>query len=175
MRIPMAVCLVFIAGCSSISVRTDYDRAFDFSSYETFGWLPKSEMPAGDPAVRSGFVGKRIVGSVEAELEAKGYRRDARPDFLLSWFVVVRERTQVVERGHSYGRRRYGGYREIDVRTQQVGSLVLDVIDAGQKELVWRGTASAVVGDPEGSEERIREAVGKLLAGFPPGRVTDEP
>ena len=40
------------AGCSSISVRSDYDRDADFNTYQTFGWLPQ---PTSSISLRSTF------------------------------------------------------------------------------------------------------------------------
>ena len=35
----LAAALVALAGCSSVTVRRDYDPAADFSSLKTFAWL----------------------------------------------------------------------------------------------------------------------------------------
>jgi len=59
----------------------------------------------------------------------------------------------------------------IDVYQYEEGSLVLDVIDPAQSELVWRGTASKAIDrswTPEERETEVREAVRALLAEFPP-------
>ena len=53
----------------------------------------------------------------------------------------------------------------------QVGTLILDVVLAHDRQLIWRGSASDEVYpdlSPEAREKRIRSAVEKILAPFPP-------
>ncbi len=60
---------------------------------------------------------------------------------------------------------------ETYVREYEEGSLILDVVDAKAKQLVWRGTAEAELSDnPSASDtrQRIDEAVGQVLSRFPP-------
>jgi hypothetical protein len=54
-----------------------------------------------------------------------------------------------------------------------VGTLVVDLVDAGNKELVWRGTATTPIDKTASVEKReaaVQEAVEKLFAAFPPRR-----
>ncbi len=46
---------------------------------------------------------------------------------------------------------------------------MLDVIDAGQKTLVWRGAVHVPLGPTGPDEEDVREAVTALLAAYPAG------
>ena len=53
-----------------------------------------------------------------------------------------------------------------------VGTLIIDLVDAGKKQLVWRGTASKTLepdASPETKEKNINEAVQKMFANYPPG------
>ena len=54
-----------------------------------------------------------------------------------------------------------------------VGTLVIAGFEAGNKELVWEGSASSAAIDsatsPEQSKNLINEAVQKILKDFPPG------
>ena len=55
------------------------------------------------------------------------------------------------------------------VRQYDVGTVVLDMWDAGQKRLVWRGTASDTVSDdPQKTTEKIHTAVERLFENYPP-------
>jgi len=50
-----------------------------------------------------------------------------------------------------------------------VGNLVVDIVDGATKKAVWRGEASAMVGEkPEKNTEKINKAVAKLFKNFPP-------
>ena len=51
-------------------------------------------------------------------------------------------------------------------------TLVLDVVDAATRRLVWRGSAQAEVSTdftPADRDETLENAVVKMFAGFPPG------
>ena len=51
------------------------------------------------------------------------------------------------------------------------GTLLIDIIDAGARELAWRGTAEAEVhneASPEQRQQRLNEAITKILDRFPP-------
>ena len=53
-----------------------------------------------------------------------------------------------------------------------MGTLIIDVFDAAERELVWRGSGEGRVNQarsPEDRQERIDDAVRKILRDFPPG------
>jgi len=57
------------------------------------------------------------------------------------------------------------------VREYEEGTLVLDVVNGSEKDLIWRGTAKKTVDQnatPDKITKTINEAVKKLLKGFPP-------
>ena len=61
----------------------------------------------------------------------------------------------------------YGGSVSVNQYTE--GTLVVDLIDAQQKQLVWRGWATAAVDpNPSNAEERINTVVKRILAQYPP-------
>ncbi len=117
---------------------------------------------------------QRVGAAVEAQLKAKGYvPAEGAPDFLVATYVGQLSRIQVTDWGYGYGPRAawYGG--GVDVYQYEEGSLIVDIVDARSKRLVWRGTATAIVdpgATPEERTERIQEAVAKVFKDFPPPR-----
>lgn len=64
-----------------------------------------------------------------------------------------------------------GGGPRTYVREYEVGTLILDGVDAREQRLVWRGTAQAELHrdlSPDALQKKINDAVHKLLARFPP-------
>ena len=58
----------------------------------------------------------------------------------------------------------------MDVIHYQVGTLVVDLVDADSGRLVWRGTATdTIVHSQEKKAKKIRKAAVKLFKKFPPG------
>ena len=162
---------VFATGCSTVRTTYDYDPDADFSSLKTFDWLPVSpESQFDDLTVR------RIKNAVNRELGAKGYEIvPEKPDFFVAIYLGKAAQREIVDWGYSRDRfgPHYGAYgsRRIDVYEYEEGTLTLDVLDSADKQVLWRGQATAVIdpyASPEDRTKRINEAVAQLLTGFPP-------
>lgn len=177
--------ILLFGGCSSITIRTDYDPHQDFSGLHTFGWASQTQAPTGNIKLDNPFLDKRIRDAVENQLIAKGYAKDTaqNPDFLLRYLVTIQDKTDVQTIDTFYGGFTpvwYGGRTyyttgiwvpQTVVYNYEEGTLVLDILDAKADKLIWRGSAAAEVSDdgtPEQKKAKVENAVGKLLAQFPP-------
>ncbi len=157
------------AGCSTIRVETDYDRGADFSSLRTYAWVKhvkaSDSRMMNDPLIRS-----HITGSVESELAEMGYRKAAGrdPDFLVAYHIGSRRKIDVDHYYYGYGR--WGRFRghDVSVHRYREGTIVLDIVDARTKQLIWRGWARSVLHGREDAAEDIRASVRKILERFPP-------
>ena len=170
--------VLLLAGCSTISVVSDYDREFDFSKLETYRWPEKDEgIRKSDVLVNNPLMYKRVQSAVDKRLQARGYRleKGKKADFIVHAHAgVKRVRSYYPRVGIGFGYRYwpwwgpYGGYTYVS--TYEEGSLVLDIISAGDKELAWRGVATGVVRSyrsPEAMQRDIDKAVDKILVNFP--------
>jgi hypothetical protein len=172
-----------LVGCSSISVNHSYDPAADFSRLKSFGWMTGQEAGRDDELTL-----KNVRYSLRKQLAEKGVAEDeGSPDFLIAIHGGREKKVDVQQWGYAYADRVYYGspyvggpgyryaapptridYRRgTDVYEYEVGTLVLDFVAPDTKELIWRGTATAVVDDPV-SPEKIDQAVSDLLENFPP-------
>ena len=161
-------CLLFF-NCSTISVQHDYDTHFDYGTLKTFAWLPPSQKAKNKRA----FLTKRVELATNNELQAKGYSIDTRqPDFLIAMHSGTKDRVEVTNYGYAYpGRWGYWGGRRVDVYHYKEGTIILDIIDARSKELIWRGSATGDVNfntTPEQRDQEVAKAVAKILQKFPP-------
>ncbi len=186
------LCVAASLGCSSISVKTDWDPEVDFSQFETWGFGPK-HMPE-DPEqqiVNDDLINQRIRSAIETVLPQKGLTRTGRGgDVQVSFFLVVKDKVNVTTINNYYGYgpgwgTRYGynsgwGYGPGGFGTQTVvdqyqqGTLVIDIaVDSGEgPRLVWRGAGSARLREgqqtPEQSKARVLEAVTEIMKSYPP-------
>jgi len=168
---------MFLAGCATgPTVRVDQDAAADMSKYHTFGFYRGGG--TGKPGY-STLTATRLKDATIRELERLGYRHDeSNPDLLVNITANVAERVDVKKTPATavgpYGYRVAafrgwtGGAYDIDVRQYKAGTLVIDLIDAGQKQLVWRGIAEGELNkskqqDPAGT---IDAAVTGIFAKF---------
>lgn len=173
----VAIALVAVAvGCSGMKINHDWDQQANFSSYQTYVWHES------DPNVKDTdpLAHERFIRAIESQLSAKGFRKvSVNPDVLVTYHAEESEQmslnTTYMGGGWGYGPAwRWGGMGGMatattTVRNYNVGTVVLDIWDAKQKRLVWRGTASDTVSDdPQKNASKIIEAAEKLLADYPP-------
>ncbi|MFQ6112719.1 MAG: DUF4136 domain-containing protein [bacterium] len=158
-----------LMSCSSITVKSDYDRQVNFANYQTFKWMPYPAKAGKSTVAKNSLLDKRIRRAVERELSAKGYEivQTGKADAALAYHTAVRQKVDVSGVGYGYWRGWPRG-RRVYVHSYKEGTLVVDIVDPDLKQLIWRGLATDVVDDPEESEEKINEAVKKILERFPP-------
>jgi hypothetical protein len=165
------VLAAFAAGCSTLTVSTDWDHTVDFAQYKTFA------LQEGTKAENS-LVQRRIESALIATLESRGLAvvSDS-PALLVYPHVRVTQQKQV-----NYSDFGYGGWYGWDgwgtggwasntatVSEVPVGTLSVDLVDAQKKTLVWRGTATdTITNQGDVSQKNVDAAVATLLKGFPP-------
>jgi hypothetical protein len=162
-------------GCATYQVNVDYDQKKDFSGYRTFTWFPLRRPPTGDYRIDDPLLEQRIREAVERELAARGFRQveDVTPDFFVAYHLSIEQKLDVytVNRGYYGAYGYYMGWPETEVRQYDEGTLVIDVADARDKEVVWRGLAVGRVrqqATPEQRTQAVNDAVAAILAKFPP-------
>jgi hypothetical protein len=166
---------LFLAGCSSISVTHDYDRDANFAALKTYDWASAQKNvvtpDAQSAAFQNQIIEKYIKRAVNSELEAKGLTMSATdPALLLAYYTGTQQKVNVTDYGYGYGYRGWGG-GGMDVTQYTQGTIILDIIDAKTKQLIWRSVATGALAskpDPEQAEERIGEVMKQMLAEFPP-------
>lgn len=167
------------AGCSSMQITSDHAPAVDFQSLSRYGWLPDPRPKTGDPRLDSSLLDQRVRRAVDAQLAARGYPEVSadEADFLVTYHAALESKLDVdtIYRtyGYGYGWGRGYGPAEVDtvVRQYEQGTLLLDFVDPKTRKLIWRGSASAEItpdSTPEKRQERINEAVARMLERFPP-------
>jgi hypothetical protein len=163
-----------LTGCSSISVNYDYDNTADFMAYKTFGWVEADAAAPVDADASSGLLDKRIRSAIATELGARGMTEKAGdPDLLVVFHLGSKDKIQVTDWGYRYSSYYWGyGGRNIDVYSYTEGQLIIDLVDAQRKELVWRGSGTKVISNskksPEQLQAAINEAVNKIMQSYPP-------
>lgn len=161
----------FMTSCNTVKVATDYDQNVNFNQYKTFAFFK----PGIDKAEISDLDKKRILRAIETEMTAKGFTKSEDPDLLVSIFTKTKENINIYQ-DNMYGYYGWGwnpwywGAGRNTVSTTSEGTLYIDFIDAGKKELVWQGMGTAALAqEVNRKQERINEIVNKILEKYPPG------
>ena len=167
-RILSLFLLAVISSCSSVKVASDYDTTADFSHYKTFAFLT-----SGIEKVQiSEFDKKRIMKSIESELNKKGITKSETPDLLVNFFT---KESQVIDSSpYYYGGWGYGwgyGWGGTYVTTSTEGELYIDLIDAKKKELIWQGQGTGYLEQYSSQkDQKVNEFVAKILSQYPPAK-----
>jgi hypothetical protein len=165
----LACSVIGITACSSLSVTvsTTFEPAANFSRFKTYDWMPKTGEESPQETAIAAAVGHLIMDDVEKELTARGYEKQTSgtPDFYLAYRAYVQEKVVPTVTPYMCGTRVCG--QDITYDNIRQGTLIVDVIQADSKQVVWRGTAIGVT-DPSKREELIALAVKQLFEKFPP-------
>lgn len=169
-----ALAALALAGCATMMVSSHIERNVNFAGFVTYDWGPPDNLPVGDPRLDNNpFFNDYLQGAIEKKLAAKGYERAAGmpADLLVHYHASVNQRLDVYTVDNRYGYC-YGNC-EPQVSDYEQGTLVIDVVDARTKKVVWRGwaqdTMNGVIDNQERLEEQVEESVTKMMMLLPRG------
>ena len=191
-RIALLGLALLLSACESMQVTNDFNPAVDFAQFRTWAWKdPAVQYQPNNPMLKSDLTEQRIIQAVSSQLDQRGLRPVAaggKPDLLVQTYMMVANRQEQVVTNYGYGGpwggpwgSYWGGpwegywgpaaYNETRNVIYQVGTLQIDLTDAKDGRLVWRGSAEKTLNDSPTPQERsaaIREAVTKILSNYPP-------
>ena len=154
----------------------DYDKTANFAGFKTYALQEGTKV--GQP-----LIDDRIVAAIDAELAAKGLTRaTSNPDLFVVYHVAFDKQKDISTfssgygggygpYGWGYGGGWGGGTTSTQVRDILVGTLVIDVADAKNKAMVWRGMGVKEVdthAKPEKRDKSIANALKKMFKNYPP-------
>jgi hypothetical protein len=127
---------------------------------------------ADDPMIDNSIANRAIREQIVKALQGRGYVRDeVNPDCAIAFYATARERLDVTVWDYGYpfmpGWPRYP--RPTQTVTQYTeGSVIIDVVKAGTRELLWRGEGKAELSeDPAENVKQLVEAAVAIVAKFP--------
>lgn len=181
--------VALLAGCAATGpeIRTDYDRAADFSSFESYGFPDEL---GTDRAGYSTLITTHFRQAVDREMQSRGYRyTEADPDLLVNFFANVRNVTAIRSRpdvwvGYGYYGYRYGMYTawplyadNVDTVHYKVGTANIDIVDAERNQLIWEGVAEGRLTREvmENPQPAIESVVAELFSRYPGKARTGTP
>jgi hypothetical protein len=191
-RVTLAVALVLSAVTAgfAMSVKSDYEKTFDFTQLRTFTF--KTDRSASDPLSTNTLEAGRIQNALTAQLEANGFTQaTGSPDFIVAFYSRTKQKSQVQSTGgfgpgfgpgfgrFGYGRGfgwgygipgagrwRYGYGPDIFTTNYTQGCVMADIIDARTNDLVWRGRVTDTVNGIGQSEKQSDQAAKDLVSQF---------
>jgi hypothetical protein len=157
-------------------VTFDFDKGADFTAFKTYAM--KEGTPVGQP-----LIDERVVAAIDAQMAAKGFtKNESSPDVFVVYHVAFDKQKDISTFSSGYG----GGYgpygwgwgggfnstsTSTQVRDILVGTLVIDMADAKNKKVVWRGMGTKEIdtnAKPDKRDKSINKAVEKIFKNYPP-------
>ena len=181
--VALVVSAMLSACASGPTITSDYDPGVDFSNYTTYNYY--NPMGIENPNYSS-ILGQMFRDAIDDEMQARGYRLDENPDLLMNVSARLDDKTKVTTyndpmyggHGGYYGYRSgfydpwygYGGGTTTRVSQYTEGTVNIDMVDIGQKRMVWEGVAIGKVDEEKTNAEvrlSIKSGVAEMFANYP--------
>lgn len=165
----IALLLIAAVPATAIDIHIDYDRWARFTTFKTIAWMPSEETSVLDSSklmhdqIRLIIMNQMTAGRLTEVTDD--------PDLYVTYHTNEQEATRVDTHYWGYGYPSswywdpYWGGRQTTttVSTYTQGTLVVDIWNAREKTLVWRGTALDLVSsNPESNAKQIEKALKKM-------------
>ena len=154
-------------------VKIDYDKAASFSEFKTYAFKPGLLMIAED----RDRLDSRFFKAMRQELNNKGMTEvQENPNVYVTYFGTL---GAVSSSGSLYAPGQLAtydwgipqGWSGVTSTTSVQGSVLIEMVNASTRQLVWRATLQGLVknlGNPDKQEQRINEVIQKAFKEYPP-------
>jgi Domain of unknown function (DUF4136) len=154
-------------------IKTDFDKSASFSEFKTYAFKPGLLMLAEGKE----RVDEQMISALRRELKGKGLTEvQENPNLFVTYFGTL---GTVSAGGSLYApgqEARYDwgipqGWSGVTSDTVLTGSLLIEVVNASSKQLLWRARIEGAVKNlnkPEKQGPRINEFIQKAFKDFPP-------
>jgi len=171
----LALLLSLIASARD-KITVSYAKGVDFSQFKTYAW-------AEHGAVAHPMLAADIVGAIDQEMSARGLQKvTSNPDLVIQVYGSIDDDTTMYSNDPLYaatggippfdpsmtGPAFVGFYGNTTVVLHK-GQLVVDLINAKAKKLVWRGMATESISshDPQKMIEEVNGVISKIFKQYP--------
>ena len=152
------------------TITSNEDPSADFTTYRTYNYIEPLAI-SGANGTRP-LVGTLVIKSINREMEWRGFIRSSSPDLLVNFDLYTETKVSVgssrVQR--RYNRARYGlwGGYQTPVQEYKQGTLIIDLVDARRKVVVWQGLAQGYMRTEvrEVTQELVDDVVKLIFAEF---------
>jgi hypothetical protein len=142
-----------------------------WANYRTYNVMPEPRAEDIGPLAENPANRVSIKDAVHWAMKNRGLRLDEQnPDLLVAYYAGKTDAIDPKVWGYTYSPK--GSYKDQQgpPSSYKSNTLVVDLIDAKSKELMWRGWSAGVINAPNNdkTENSIREVMAKIMAEYPP-------
>jgi hypothetical protein len=145
------------------TVSVNYNRSQSFSQYHTYTW-------ASDNAnqIQNSILAQQAKSDIDSAMQAKGLQlvpESQNPDIILTASGGLKQQTSY----QAWGMRGIGGgMGGITPEQNVIGTMIVDLYDAKNKSLVWRGIAqNTLSNNGNKNSQMVSKAVQKMFKQWP--------
>jgi Domain of unknown function (DUF4136) len=145
--------------------------------YKSYSWNKLEVSKASHPFYHSAELNQLITREIDKKLAKKGFKENTvNFDFLVDFHIYVEEQkfqNLVCGAGFYRGERYLSELSEKtycespEIVNYDDGTLIIDIVDAQTKQLVWRASASDIIDNPNYSGKIFSKKVNRILKKFP--------
>jgi hypothetical protein len=167
MKRNFALCAMLLSFASVMAfgqqVSVNYNHSQDFTQFHTYAWENNNPNQ-----VANSILAQAAVSDIDTALQGKGLSKvdmTANPDLILLVSGGLQQQTSY----SAWGMRGFGGgMGGITPQQNVVGTLVVDLYDAKNKQLVWRGLGqNTLSSNGSKNQQTVDNAVKKMFKQYP--------
>ena len=172
---------LLLGACASqmkMHIQANQRPGTNFARYETYAWKnPPVAAPTWPAKNDRAALDWQLRSLVDQQMSRRGYQLVGNDgaDLLVDYRVETRE-VDMNDSFSDYAQYRAAGGTESPgtawVQGYEQGTLFIEISDAKARQLIWYGSASAVV-NPKLRQERMPRAIDQIFARFP-GRAAPQ-
>jgi hypothetical protein len=167
MKMRLALCVILVCVASAIGhgqqVSVNYNHSQSFTAFHTYAW-------GGNNAnqIQNSILAQVAVQDIDSALQGKGLQKvaeNANPDIIVTANGGMKEQTSY----SAWGMRGIGGgMGGITPEQNVIGTMIVDLYDAKNQSLIWRGMAqNALNNNGNKNQQMVQKAVTKMFQQWP--------
>ena len=167
MKTRLALCVILVCIASAIAhgqqVSVNYNHSQSFSQFHTYAWGSNNANK-----IQNSILAQVAVQDIDSALQGKGLQKveeSAKPDLLVTANGGMKEQTSYSAMGmRGIG----GGMGSITPEQNVIGTMIVDLYDAKNQSLVWRGMAqNSLNNNGNKNQQMVQKAVAKMFKQWP--------
>jgi hypothetical protein len=169
----LGITLLLLNACGAMKVYSYTEHGANLAQYATYDWGPLDQRTTGDPRLDNNpFFQERIQAQADRELTRRGYLKatTGQPDLTVVFRTRIRQEIDLngADRPDAYT---YCAEGTCEPYAYDTGTLLIDLVDATTRQVVWRGWAEGsvegVVNNQAWMEQKIDEVVARIFEECP--------
>jgi hypothetical protein len=167
MKTKYALCAMLACIASAVAlgqtVSVNYNKSQDFSQYHTYIWASNNANQ-----IQNSILAQQAKSDIDSSLQGKGLQlvqESQNPDIIVLASGGLQQQTSYSAMGmRGFG----GGMGTITPEQNVVGTLIVDVYAAKDKNLLWRGVAqNTLSSNGSKNSQMVSKAVLKMFKQYP--------